>query len=82
MPGPSRQKDTSDIVSLSEENLPGVPESDRICDPKQAHSDEMGEEGAINEGGSSKTSQAKIHFKKLGGQGGGRSFRKRSHDED
>ena len=83
MPGPSRQKDTSDIVSLSQENLPGVPESDRICDPKQAHSDEMDEEGAINEDGSSNTtSQAKVHFKKLGGRGGGRSFRKRSHDED
>ena len=82
MPGPSRQKDASDIVSLSQENLPGVPESDRICDPKQAHSDEMDEEGASNEVRSSKTSQAKVHFKKLGGRGGGRSFRKRSHDED
>ena len=82
MPGPSRQKDTSDIVSLPKENLPGVPESDRICDPKQAHCDEMDEEGASNEDGSSNTSAAKVHFKKLGGWGGGRSFRKRSHDED
>ena len=82
MPGPSRQKDASDIVSLSQENNLGVPESDRICDPKQAHSDEMDEEGASNEVRSSKTSQAKVHFKKLGGRGGGRSFRKRSHDED
>ena len=78
IPGPSCQKVVGDLVSLSQE---GVPESDRICDPKQARSDEMDEEGASNEDGSSKTSQAKVHFKKLGGKGGGRSFRKRSHDE-
>ena len=78
MPGPSCQKVTSDLVSVSQE---GLPESDRICDPKQAFSDEMDEEVARNEDGSSKTSQAKVHFKKLGSRGGGRSFRKRSHEE-
>ena len=78
MPGPSCQKVTGDLVSVSQE---GLPESDRICDPKQAFSDEMDEEVARNEDGSSKTSQAKVHFKKLGSRGGGRSFRKRSHEE-
>ena len=79
MPGPSCQKVTGDL--MSRENLPGMPDSDRICDPKEAQSDEIDEEGAINEVGSFNTSAAKVHFKKLGGRGGGRSFRKRSNDE-